>query len=129
MFRIGKSLSYAALGAAGLGLAGAALASGNAGEGPLRCEIVAGTAGGMISLAALAESDAALGGTYRFTVESVAGPGGSTIRQGGGFSVAPGAPAELGRVMLGANGIYDARLELAAGGETARCEERAGGAL
>jgi len=94
MFRIGR---YVALGAAGFTLAGAAFASAGTNAGPLRCEIRAAASGGMVSLAAVAESDAALGGTYRFTVESVAGQGGSTIHQGGGFSVAPGAPAELGR--------------------------------
>lgn len=126
MFRIGR---YVALGAAGFTLAGAAFASAGTNAGPLRCEIRAAASGGMVSLAAVAESDAALGGTYRFTVESVAGQGGSTIHQGGGFSVAPGAPAELGRVMLGAGGVYDARLELSSGGTTVRCAEQVGGAL
>ena len=126
MFRIGR---YVALGAAGFTLAGAAFASAGMNAGPLRCEIRAAASGGMVSLAAVAESDAALGGTYRFTIQSVAGQGGSTIRQGGAFSVSPGAPAELGRVMLGAGGIYDARLELSSSGTTVRCAEQVGGAL
>lgn len=129
MSSIRRYASYTALGVAGFGLVGAAFASAGTNAGPLRCEIRAAASGGMVSLAAVAESDAALGGTYRFTVESVAGQGGSTIRQGGGFSVSPGAPAELGRVMLGAGGVYDARLELSSGGTTVRCAEQVGGAL
>lgn len=129
MSSIRRYAAYTALGVAGFGLVGAAFASAGTNAGPLRCEINAAASGGMVSLAAVAESDAALGGTYRFTVESVAGQGGSTIRQGGGFSVSPGAPAELGRVMLGADGIYDARLELSSGGMTVRCAEQVGGAL
>lgn len=129
MSSIRRFAAYAALGAAAFGLAGAAFASSGTNAGPLRCEIRAVTSGGMVSLAAVAEADAAFAGTYRFTVESVAEPGGSTIHQGGGFSVARGAPVELGRVMLGAGGIYDARLELSDGGTAVHCDERVGGAL
>lgn len=126
----GKALSLLVPVLTGIGLTAATLASAGArADGPLRCEIRAVAAGGMVSLAATAESDATRGGTYRFTVESISGSGNSSIRQGGGFSATPGARTELGKVMLGANGIYDARLELKAGGESVTCEERVGGSL
>lgn len=131
MFVDSKALPLLVPVLAGLGLTGAALASagGNAANGPLRCEIQAATQAGMISLQGVAESDGALAGTYRFTVESVAGSGNSTIRQGGGFSVEAGSPASLGKVMLSAGGIYDAYLQLSAGGESVTCEKRIGGSL
>jgi hypothetical protein len=131
MFVNSKALSLLVPALAGLGLTGAALASAGPqpADGPLRCEIRTSTQGGMVSLQGIAESDAAVGGTYRFTVESVAGSGNSTIRQGGGFSVEAGSPAPLGKVMLSAGGIYDARLELSAGGESVACEQRVGGSL
>jgi hypothetical protein len=131
MFVNSKALSLLVPALAGFGLTGAALASAGSGAagGPLRCEIGTATEAGMISLQGVAESDSTLNGTYRFTVESVAGSGNSTIRQGGGFSVEAGSPAPLGNVMLSAGGIYDARLELSAGGESVACEQRVGGSL
>jgi hypothetical protein len=115
----------------GLGVTGAALASASGGSvsGPLRCAIESSVAGGMVSLEGLAESKAATSGSYRFVVKSVAGSGSSSISQGGGFSARPGETVPLGRVMLGANGIYDAVLTLDAGGKAVKCMERVGGRL
>jgi len=114
---------------AGLGIAGAALASAGSEEGPVRCEIRSSISGGMVSLEGVVESDASISGSYRFTVESAGGSGNSMIRQGGGFSAGPGEAVALGRVMLGANGIYDAVLALDAGGVSLECEDRVGGRL
>lgn len=126
-----KALSLLAPALVGLGIASAALASVGAGsaDGPVRCEIKSSTAGGTVSLEGVVESDEAISGTYRFMVESAAGSGNSVIRQGGGFSAAPGEAVTLGRVMLGANGIYDASLELHANGTRVECEDRVGGSL
>lgn len=130
MFMNRKALALLVPALAGLGIAGAALAStGQSSDGPLRCEISSSVSGGMVSLQGVVESDAAVSGTYRFQVESVAGAGSSTIRQGGAFSAGPGAPAMLGRVMLGANGIYDAVLMLDTSGVSLECEDRVGGKL
>lgn len=131
MFTNRKSLSLIVPAMVGLGLTGAALASvgSSASEGPLRCEIRTTTQGALVSLQGVVETDAAIGGTYRFTVESAGGSGSSAIRQGGAFLAAPGQPTMLGQVMLGAGQIYDARLELSAGRESATCEERIGGSL
>lgn len=124
-----KTLSLLAPALVGLGITGAALASAGTSDGPLRCEIRSGVAGGMVSLEGVVETDAAISGSYRFMVESAAGSGSSSIRQGGGFSAAPGEAVTLGRVMLGANGIYDAVLTLEAGGRALQCEDRVGGRL
>ncbi len=64
---------------------------------PLRCEIEVTQTGGMISLVGLVEADQAMAGSYSFAVESSGGSGSSNIRQGGGFSVAPGETVTLGR--------------------------------
>jgi hypothetical protein len=131
MFNDSKALAFLAPALVGLGITGAALASaaGQTEDGPVRCEIRSSIAGGMVSLQGVVESDAAVSGTYRFSVESDASSGSSTIRQGGGFFAGPGEPAMLGQVMLGANGIYDAVLTLDAGGASLECEERVGGKL
>lgn len=131
MFSNSKALAILAPALVGLGLAGAAVASAGAqsGDGPVRCEIRSSVTGGMVSLQGVVESDVAVNGSYRFQVESAAGSGSSTIRQGGGFSAGPGTPAVLGQVMLGANGIYDAVLTLDAGGVSLECEDRVGGKI
>ena len=111
-----------------LALSGAAFAASDmeSQDAPLRCEIEVTQTGGMISLVGLVEADHAIAGSYSFAVESSGGSGSSNIRQGGGFSVAPGETVTLGRVMLGANGVYDASLELATDSGAIECEERAG---
>jgi hypothetical protein len=126
----GKSLKVAPV-ILGLGVAVATIGTGEAGSsaGPLRCEIEATEQGSMVSLAAVVHSDAPLGGSYRFKVESAGGGGGSNISQGGNFSAGPGAPAMLGRVSLGGNSIYDATLEVTADGLIVECDERIGGSL
>jgi hypothetical protein len=95
-------------------------------DAPLRCEIEVSEQGGMISLRGLVEADEATSGTYRFAVESAGGSGSSKINQGGGFSAAPGETVTLGRVMLGANGVYEVSLELDTESGSVECEERAG---
>ena len=126
-----KVLSLLAPALVGLGITGAALASAvsKSDDGPVRCEIGSSVAGGMVSLQGTVESAAAVSGTYRFMVQSAAGSGNTTIRQGGAFSAGPGETVALGKVMLGANGIYDAVLELDADGVSLECESRVGGKL
>lgn len=111
-----------------VGLAGAACAAtGTESQGaPLRCTIEVSEQGGMVSLQGVVETDEAIDGTYRFTVESTGGSGNSRINQGGGFSAAPGETVKLGRVMLGANGVYDASLELDTDAGAVECEEQTG---
>lgn len=110
------------------GLAGAACTAigSESQDAPVSCRIEVSEKGGMISLQGLVEADEAIDGTYRFAVESTGGSGNSRINQGGGFSAAPGETVTLGRVMLGANGVYEASLELDTGSGSVECEERAG---
>lgn len=108
----------------GLGAAGAAIGAGQASatDGPLTCEIQMSRSGGMIALESVAASDEAVAGSYSFTVRG----GGTDISQGGDFEAGPGETVTLGQVMLGANGSYDARLEVEADGRSVSCEERVG---
>ena len=96
---------------------------------PLRCEIEASSAGGMISLEGIVFADTAVSGSYAFHVVSSGGGGSSNIRQGGAFAAGPDGAVTLGRVMLGGSGAYDASLTLDANGETIECAERIGGTL
>lgn len=115
----------------GAGTAATSVGAGQAGSssGPVRCEIQATTSGGMVTLQGVVRADKAVSGSYTFRVESAGGSGSSDISQGGDFSARAGDPTTLGQVMLGGNGsIYDARLEVTAGGKTYRCDGRAGGA-
>ena len=131
MFSTGKRILIPAatllLGAAA---AATAVGAGQAGssDGPVRCEIQAKNAGGMITLQGVVHADKAISGSYTFQVESAGGSGSTDISQGGGFSASPGNAATLGQVMLGGYGsIYDASLEVTAGGKSYRCKERVGG--
>ena len=107
----------------------ATMATADQSLGPMRCEIRATPQGGMVSLEALAHADRKVSGTYSFHVESAGRTGGTNIEQGGAFSAAPGKPATLGVVTLGAKGaVYDAKLEVTVGGESIGCAERVGSA-
>ena len=107
----------------------AAMATADQSIGPVRCEIRATPESGMVSLEALAHADRNVSGTYSFHVESAGRSGGTNIEQGGAFSAAPGKPATLGVVTLGAKGaVYDARLEMTVDGKSIGCAERVGGA-
>lgn len=115
----------------GAGAAAAAAGAGQAGSsgGPIRCEIQASSSGGMTTLQGVVHSDKAVKGTYTFRVASAGGSGSSDISQGGDFSAGPDRAATLGQVMLGGYGsIYDASLQVKAGGKTYSCKERVGGA-
>lgn len=107
----------------GLGIAVAAVGVGQAGSssgGPLDCEIVQTTSGGMMRLEAVARANRALAGTYQFRVTG----GGVNISQGGEFEASASAPSTLGSVMLGgSSGGYDVRLEVKAGGLSATCAQ------
>jgi hypothetical protein len=120
---------------AGLGLAGCVASAGQPASGggspdePLRCEIRSTESGGMIALEGVVEADAATDGGYQFQVVSSGGGNNTNIRQGGAFSAEAGEAVTLGRVVLGGNGAYEARLTLDANGETVECFEEVGGFL
>lgn len=116
----------------GLGLAGATIGSGTAGPaaaGPLRCEIAATKANGMVTLEGVLRADQPVTGSYTFRVTGAGGGGSTNIAQGGGFMAGPEGPVSLGQVMLGGGSAYDASLEVSAGGATVTCSERVGGAI
>ena len=115
----------------GLGVAGFAMADSEPDStDPVRCEILATPANGMIALEAVLHTDVALSGSYLFRVTSSGGAGSSNIQQGGMFSAGPDRPATLGTVMLGnSGGTYNASLEIQSNGTTVACTERVGGAI
>ena len=102
--------------------AGVAAAGGSGSEaaGPLRCEIVTASSGGMTSIEAIALSERAASGSYRL---KISGPG-ANISQGGEFDIVSGRKTTLGSAMLGGGRGYDVRLEVTAGGRTVSCSER-----
>jgi hypothetical protein len=132
-FHLAAAAVLAGLGAASFATADGTpetTAPGTAFTEPLRCEIVASPADGMIALEGVLYTDAAISGSYRFRVTSFGGGGSSNIQQGGEFVAAPGETATLGTVMLGnPGGRYKATLEVTANGKTVACTERTGGAI
>jgi len=117
--------------ALGLGLVGFGINVGQAEstDGPVRCEILTETQNGMVAMQGVVHADTAINGSYRFRVASAAGAGNSNISQGGHFTAGPDGAVTLGQVMLGANAVYDASLEVTSNGTTITCAERAGGAI
>lgn len=111
-----------------LGLGGAAAIGGQSArsDGPVRCEIVTSTGGGMTMLESVVHADRRAGGTYDFRVASASGGGSSGISQGGEFFAEAGETVSLGRVSIGSGSAYDARLEISFGGERATCAARIG---
>lgn len=109
-----------------LTLAGCAASagSGSASAGPLQCEIVAKTSGGMTRLEAVAHAERPTSGQYSFQISSSGASGSSNVRQGGEFEAAPGRSATLGTAGFGAGASYKATLEVNANGERVTCEKR-----
>ncbi len=104
-------------------------ASDKASDAPVRCEIVTEAAGSMLRLTGVLHSDRDLAGDYRFAVKSAGRAGGTDISQGGRFTASAFGTTALGMVMLSADAIYDADLEIRAGGAPIVCAERVGGVL
>lgn len=98
-------------------------------SGAIRCEVRVTPVGGAVQLEGIAHADTAVTGTYSFRVVGSGGAGGSAIEQGGSFAATPGAPAILGRVVLGSAGAsYDVRLGLTAGSDSVECTRHVGNA-
>lgn len=104
-----------------LATAGAGLAGAKSEDGPLRCEILTDTSGGMVSLEGVVHAASALAGTYSFTVRSSGAGGSSDIEQGGAFEAARGETVSLGQMSLGSGARLDASLTVTAEGRTVAC--------
>jgi hypothetical protein len=114
---------WATLVVAGLGAAFTAAGAVEASNGPTRCEIVATTSGGMISIEALAHANKTTSGSYDLTISGPA----TNIDQGGDFDVRAGQSVTLGSATLSANGQgLDIELEVRANGTISKCSERVG---
>lgn len=124
MFFTGRNA--AAVIAVTMGVAAAGIGAGQAGPtgGPVRCEIKTTRSGGMVTLAGVVHADAVVAGSYSFRVAG----GGTDIAQGGEFNTRAGQAETLGQVMLGGRStVYQASLDVSAGGRTYRCTERVRG--
>jgi len=110
-----------ALGALALAGAAAHATGGDSGENGLACGIATQTDRGMMSVEGIVQSPTALTGEYRFALKSQGSGGTSNISQGGRFSVAPGAPVSLGKVMVNAGSSIDADFTISADGKQFDC--------
>lgn len=123
-----KTIALIALAALPLmaGLGATSMVAGNeaAATDPVRCEIGASASGNMIQIEAVLHSAVALDGTYRMAVKSASAGGNAAVNQAGSFTARAGQSVSLGKVMLGANGVYDVLLEIDAPGANLKCEQR-----
>jgi len=78
-------------------------------DGP-SCDIRIAKEGGSLVLEGLVFAPAPVSGSYELEISQGGYAGGSDIRQGGDFEVAPGEDGSLGIVSLPARGGYAARL-------------------
>jgi hypothetical protein len=90
-------------------VAGGDLPSPTLGEGP-SCDLRVAHDGGGLVLEGLVFASAPVSGSYELTISQGGTAGGSNIRQGGDFTVAPGTDGSLGVVSLPASGGYAATL-------------------
>lgn len=125
---IARAAPFAVIVAAAAGVAASAGAA-QSRNNPLTCEIRQETKGGMVTLEGVVIADADTSGSYRLAISGGGSGGSSTINQGGGFAATAGAETTLGRVMVGAGGLYDVKLEIDAGGYSASCAETIGGKI
>lgn len=112
---------------AACGGAAASMGQDTSPDGLLACELRTGTHNGTTTIEGIVHAAESVAGSYRLSVDSAGGSGGSRINQGGEFAAAPDAPATLGRVTLGGGGTFDARLEVDAAGSTVTCRAPVGG--
>ncbi len=103
-----------------LALAGAA-AHATSNDADLNCGISTQTERGLLAIEGIVESPTALSGEYRFALKSQGAGGTSNISQGGHFSVAPGAPVSLGKVMVNAGASIDVDFTISADGKRLDC--------
>lgn len=103
--------------------------AGGSGDGT-RCEIRVGKRGGTTTLEGFVVAPSSISGSYRISVTSLGGGGGSDIDQSGQFSAGPGGPVSLGVVSLGgSSGGYRADLTVKWNGGSTRCSESASGRI
>ena len=101
--------------------------AGGGGDGA-RCEIRVSKRGGATTLEGFVVAASPISGSYRISVTSSGGGGGSDIDQSGQFSAGPGGPVSLGVVSLGGSpGGYRADLTVKWNGGSTRCSETASG--
>ena len=125
--RTGSTVFPAFLAATFAAAMGMSLQPAHAGDGA-RCEIRVSKRGGTTTLEGVVFSSAPVAGSYRLSVGSSGGSGGSDIDQSGNFSAKPGEPANLGGVNLGgAAGTYSADLTIKWNGGASHCTQHVGG--
>ncbi|NKX45023.1 curli-like amyloid fiber formation chaperone CsgH [Roseicyclus persicicus] len=117
-FPLSKAVLAPALTAVALGCTAIAGQTGATAEGPLACSVDVTARNGMLTIAGVVSSDAAVSGVYQLRVSRA----GTLMNQGGPFRLAAGQTERLGQVMLNgpASGL-DVALTLEVDGDTLRC--------
>jgi len=103
-----------------LALAGAA-AHATSNDSDLNCGITTQAERGLLAIEGVVQSPTALTGEYRFVLKSQGAGGTSNISQGGQFSLSPGAPVSLGKVMVNAGASIDVDFTISADGKRLDC--------
>ena len=96
----------------------------NTSEGTCSIDTTAGR--GTLMLTGVAKGNPGETGQYHLTIKGGGAGGSTSTSQGGAFEIGPDGIAETGRVTLGSDGVYDARLQYRIDGETFDCEARIG---
>lgn len=90
------------------------------------CVITSETSRGTLTLTGIINGKTGQTGDYRFTVKGGGAGGTTSTSQGGAFEIDGSGKAETGRIVLGSDGVYDARLQFKLDGETHECSTRIG---
>ncbi len=85
------------------------------------CEVVSTQMGNGIGLEAVFHTEKATQVSYRFSVKSSGGAGGTNINQGGGAMLPEAGDFSLGKITVGGSPRYDITLDIEANGETYSC--------
>lgn len=94
----------------------------------VHCEIRVGKRSGMTTLEGVVFASAPISGSYRLSITSSGGSGGSDIDQSGTFSAGSHEPASVGVVSLGGvAGAYAADLTIKWNGGSNSCSQHIGG--
>ncbi|MCV0424096.1 MAG: hypothetical protein K5905_01355 [Roseibium sp.] len=127
MFSNLKAMSLAAL-IAGFGAVHYATDTSQAHENTSEnaCAINTETGRGSLTLTGIAKGEPGQAGQYRLTIKGGGASGTTSTSQGGAFEIGRDGKAEIGRVTLGNDGIYDARLQYRIDGASFECETRIG---
>ena len=107
---------------------GTVVAPAHAASDGVRCEITVSKRGGITTLEGVVLASKSVSGSYRLSVTTSGGSGGSDIDQSGAFSASAGQSSSLGVVSLGGTAnLASAQLSVKWNGGSTQCSQRIGG--